>query len=732
MAYEFDTKLDLQTIMESPNVAELLSEEDCKYVGRAALEGYQEDLDSRKEGGWEKRTDEAMKLALQISEGKNFPWQGCSNVKFPLITVASMYYAARAYSTLVDRTDLVTCGVYGPDPDGQKTARAQRIGEHMTWQNIRQDKCWEEEHDKAFLVQPIAGDAFIKRVFDPVCGHLVTKLITPKNFVVNYWTRDLESSPRYTEVYDLYDRDIRERELDGRFCTPDKPITQTEPEEDALTQTQDERTGLKPPPLSIYTPYETGEQYCWWDLDNDGYPEPYIITFDIGTGFVRRMVARFLPSGVKRRGGEVQRIEPIEVYTRLPFIPSPDGGFYSLGFGHLLGPINESVNTAINQLFDAGTMSTLGGGFFGRGVKNRAGPFTMRPFEFYPLDGTGDDIRKSVMSLPVKEPSQVLLQLAMFLIGYGERIASANDMQVGENPGQNTPAETARTMNENGQRVYSAIYKRTWRAMGEEYCQQYNLNQLHLAHTEDYINITSGKGAMIRRDDYVGPALEIIPSADPYVISDAQRVQQATMLVQAAGSLPGFNRYEVQSRWLCALKVPARDKVMPPPMQQGPNGQMVPAQDFPPPPPPPQTITAQANLLKAQTGQAKQQFDAQQAHAQLMMDIRESIAKINNLNAQAELYLAQTKETEAEPAIKLIYAEIESENSRKDRLVQMAQIISDHMIAREANASGATGSNGAGMVPVAQPPTNAGVLGALGGASGGGQGGLGGGPVPIQ
>ena len=743
--YEYDIKIAFDDLMHAPNVAEMLTEEQCAYVGRVAKEGYEEDLESRTAGGWDKKSEQAYKLALQVTEQKTFPWQGASNVKFPLITVASMYYAARAYATLIDRSDLVTCGVYGPDPTGEKTARAERIGEHMTWQNIRQDKYWEEAHDKGFLMQAIAGDAFIKRTFDPVARHICTKLVTPANFVINYWSRDLESSPRYTEVFELSDNDIRERELDGRYCQPDRdtgvyggdgdddeddtpkiPKSDDAGEEQRLVSAQNQRQGLIPPPLGHTTPYQTGEQYCWWDFDDDGYAEPYIVTFDIATGYVRRIVARFLPSGVKKtRDGRIQRIDPVCVYYRLPFIPSPDGGFYNLGLGHLLGPINESVNTAINQLFDAGTMATLGGGFFGRGMKNRGGPFTMRPYEFYPIDAPGDDIHKQVMLFPVREPSQTLFELAMFLINYGERIASANEIQVGENPGQNTPAETMRTMNENGSRVYSAIYKRTWRAMGEGYCMQYDLNQLHLPESEDFIRISTGRGAMIQRTDYMGDALEIIPSADPYVISDAQRSQKNLMLLQMANQMPGFNRYKTQLRVLQDMKIPAIDEIMPPPMQQNPQtGQMMPAQDFPPPPPPPQAIQAQAKMMQAQTGQQKQQADMLALKIQLLNEVQESRAKVQELQARASLEIAQSKSEYAEPFIKMIYAEIEAEGARGDRLLKAAEMIStvrenalDRQLERESNAAGGAGNVGAGMATAMPQPSNADVLSLANGAT---------------
>src|SRR5262249_42539777 len=145
---------------------------------------------------------------------------------------------------------------------------------------------------------------------------------------------------------------------------------------------------------------------------------------------------------------------------------------------------------------------------------------------------------------------------------------------------------TMRTLDQNGSRVYSGIYKRMWEAMSDGYCQQYELNALHLPDMENFVDLTTGKGAMIRQIDYQGPLLDIVPSADPYVISDAQKIQRDLMLINAANTLPGFNRYETQAQWLKDMKVPNQDRVMPPPMQQGPDGQMVRLPDYQPPPNP--------------------------------------------------------------------------------------------------------------------------------------------------
>ena len=61
--------------------------------------------------------------------------------------------------------------------------------------------------------------------------------------------------------------------------------------------------------------------------------------------------------------GKITSIEPYQYYTKYGFIPNPDGGFYDVGFGLLLGPINETINTVINQLLDSGALSNIQGGF---------------------------------------------------------------------------------------------------------------------------------------------------------------------------------------------------------------------------------------------------------------------------------------------------------------------------------------------------------------------------------
>ena len=228
---------------------------------------------------------DAEDLALQVSEPKTYPWPNAANVKFPLITIAAMQFAARAYPALVKSPDLVKYRVQGKD-DGTKAARSERVSAHMSYQLLEEDEPWEEHHDRLLLVLPIVGCAFKKSYYDKTKGHNCSTLVLPKNLVVNYYAKSIECE-RKTEVFQLSPREIKERELRAIFNAvelPPAPIEQSP---------EDKRQGLTPPFDDKDRPRTLLEQHCYLDLDEDGYKEPYVVTLDKSSGKVLRIVSRW-------------------------------------------------------------------------------------------------------------------------------------------------------------------------------------------------------------------------------------------------------------------------------------------------------------------------------------------------------------------------------------------------------------------------------------------------------
>lgn len=557
---ELETKLDLKKVVKSKNLAEDLSELDRTKIANLVWDEWFIDQTSRYD--WEQKTAEAMKLALQVMEEKSFPWSGASNVKFPLVTIAALQYSARAYPALIPSNKIVQARVVSDDPTGQAQARADRIENYMSFQVLEEDEDWEEEMDKALISQAIVGCAFKKTYFDAVKGHNESEHVLAKDLYIPYFAKSLDSASRITQILyysknEILEKQRRELFSDCKFRQPTVSL------DDPIMEAEQEAQGVNAPSNDLSAPYELLEQHRYLDLDGDGFEEPYVVTIKKDTKELLRIVARFLSSNVTySKDKEVIYIKPDQYFTKYSFIPSPDGGIYDLGFGVLLGPLNESINTILNQLVDAGTLSNTAGGFLGRGVKFRSGDNSFRPFEWKRCDSTGDDLRKGVFPLPVREPSNVLFQLLSLLIDYGNRIGMATDPMVGENPGQNTPAETSRNMLQEGQRIFSAIFKRTYRGLKEEFRKLYKLNGIYLNSSHNYYSLITGQNAKVLQQDFWGEGKDVVPAADPNMVSDAQKMQQAQMILSRSDASPFYNKYQVEHNFLQAMKVQNIDAIL--------------------------------------------------------------------------------------------------------------------------------------------------------------------------
>ena len=688
--------LDKDTI-ESPNLCDRFTEQDLKSIATAVHDAFLSDVQSRE--GWVRRTEAAMDLAMQIQKDKNFPWPNCSNIAFPLVTVAAFQFHSRAYPALLPGDDLVKCRVIGPDPDGKKTERAEKVGNYMSWQLTEQDSCWEEQEDRALINVPIVGTAFKKSYFSSEKNHNVSELVLARDLVLNYWATSVESCPTKTHVIPLSRnqvfsrissrlfRDIREEAWYKDYAQ--QPSTTYSKSE------QDNRAGLTPPQSNAQTPFTFLEQHCSFDLDGDGYEEPYIITIEQSSLSLVRIVCRFSEEDILRDDkGNLIQIRAEEYFTKIPFIPSPDGGIMDIGFGVLLGPLNESVNTAINQLFDAGTINNTAGGFLGRGAKIRGGVYSFSPFEWNRVDSTGDDLRKSVIPLPTREPSNVMFQLLTLLIEYTEKISGAVDIITGGNPGQNTPAQTSQTMVEQGQKVYSAIFKRIWRSMKEEFQKLYVLNGKYLSSEAVYYG---GSSSYVTKADFQNTPDAIAPVADKNILSDSQKFVQASALMNIGKNNPLYDQDVLNKRFLSALKVTDIETLY------------IGTEKAPKPGP---SEKIQIEMLKVQIQQSNLEWKKLQYISSLLEQRKLNEAKIISLYAEAALAEKQAGGVEAGNQIAAFQARIDA-----------IKMVND-MMGQQINSMG--GSNGAqqpaGSTDQGDAGGGEGTIPAMAGASSDGNG----------
>lgn len=564
---ELRTRLNLDKILGSANLAEKLHDEDLEKIGYYCHDGYENDLCSR--AGWEDKLDEWMELAMQAQEHKTFPWPGAANIKYPLITTAAMQFSARAYAALLPGTNLVKGRVIGEDPMGEKHETAVRIGKHMSYQLLEEMPDWEEQMDRLLFSLPIVGCMFKKTYFDSVKGHNVSEIIYPKELVVNYFAKSLDDAQRISHSLYMSENDVYERQANGLYLDVELEKCIEKVDE----KVSEDIVGIEKPRKPDQTlPYNVIEQHCWMDLDGDGYKEPYIVTFDFNSKNVLRIVARFTEDGIKNNEkGDLQSIEALQYFSKFSFIPSPDGSFYDIGFGVLLGPINDTINTLINQLIDAGTLSNLQSGFISNGIRIKGGDRNFVPGEWKVANSSGDDLRKGLVPLPVREPSQVLFSLLGTMIQSGERLSSVTEIMTGDVPGQNTKATVAMAAIEQGMKVFSSIYKRIHRSLSKEYKLLFKLNHLYLAEEQYFTVLDVGQeiASKIRLEDYNPEGVNVIPASDPSIATEEQKL----MKVQALGELAAaglINPQEYARRYVEATEQPDQAALLEMP-EKGPS-----------------------------------------------------------------------------------------------------------------------------------------------------------------
>lgn len=550
-----ELKAQFEKYTSSTNLCEEYDEDDLVEIGQRIIEWFDDDEESRSD--WKNRNEAWLKLATQVMEKKTYPWPNSANVKYPLLTTAAMQFAARAYPALVPGPNLVAGLVIGKDEGGKKQETAQRVGYHMSYQLLHEMPGWEEDMDRLCLTLPISGVLFKKTYYNNLKKKNCSELIHPENLVIDYYAKSLDDATRISHIIYLTKNQVRERINRGTFCEVEmgEPQVLSQP-----SDAKDQIDGKREPKVSPATPYKFIECHCSWDMDEDGYDEPYIVTVEYNSKKVVRIVTRFDIDGVEldtdEKGKEkLIKIEPVQYFTKFGFIPNPDGSIYDLGFGLLLGGINETINTLTNQLLDAGSINNLQSGFLGRGIRVRSGQSRFQPGEWKPVDFTGDDIKKHIFPLPTKEPSDVLFKLLETLVTSGKELASVAEIFVGKMPGQNTPATTTMATIEQGLKVFTAIYKRIFRALGQEYEKLFRLNSLHMD-DKVYFTINSLQGPQSQeayKVDYDPEAIAIKPNADPNIVSSAQKL----MKVQAMGpllSLQTISPQEYTKRFLEAIE----------------------------------------------------------------------------------------------------------------------------------------------------------------------------------
>ncbi len=532
-----------------PNIADMFSGDTLMEVGRNVTDGYQADLDSMSE--WSGFVGRGMKLVKQEKEAKSTPWEGASNFKSPILMQAALKFSDRASTELLRQEDIVKTAIIGRDPEGAKEDQANRVAEYSNYQlNIEMEE-WRDEHEKLLYKMPYDGCVFKKTFFDSRLGRPVSNVITYPNFIVNNNADSITRLRRFSETFELSKNEVLERQRQGIWLD-DAEINFGSSSEDSEADEQAE--------ADKFTTFI--EQQGYFDLDGDGYEEPYTFVVQLNSSTVVRIIPRFEPFDVlikdeknsraaklssligsdgelpKTSGDrEVVRIKPINTITKYGFLRDPEGGFLDVGYSYILGALTAGINATTNQLVDAGTLANRQGGWLAKGFRRKMGNSSFKPGEWKQTGISAIDLRNGIQPLPVKEPSPTLFSLMQFMIQGAQELSASADLT--QALGANAPATTTLALVQEQQQSAGAIILRIYRAMSSEFKKLFELNSKFLD-PEEYREILDDPKANFEQD-FDLRKMNIVPVANPEISSKIQRIQQAqaelsqVQLVAAAG-----------------------------------------------------------------------------------------------------------------------------------------------------------------------------------------------------
>jgi hypothetical protein len=400
---------------------------------------------------------------------------------------------------------------------------------------------------------------------------VVSKFVPADELVVPYTATSLDDAESVIHVIKMSENELRKQQVNGFYVdvelAPPSNTTQNDVEKKERELDGTKKSG-KPEP--IYTLLE-----CHVNLDLEGFEDvgadnqptgiklPYIVTVEEGSRTVLSIRRNYAPNDLKKN--------KIQYFVHFKFLPGL--GFYGFGLIHMIGGLSRTATTALRQLLDAGTLANLPAGFKQRGVRVRDEAAPIQPGEFKDVDAPGGSLRDAFFPLPYKEPSPTLLQLLGVVVQAGQRFASIADMQMGETK-QNAAVGTTIALLERGSRVMSAIHKRCYAAMKDEFKILAKVVAQYLPPEYPY-DVVGGQ-RNVKQADF-DDRIDVVPVADPNIFSMSQRITMAQTELQLATSQPQLhNLYQVYRNMYEAIGVKNVDAILPPP---APNAPMDPSME---------------------------------------------------------------------------------------------------------------------------------------------------------
>jgi hypothetical protein len=532
------------------NLAEYMSEGELTEIAGDLIGDFEDDISARKD--WIQTYVDGLELLGMKIEERTEPWEGACGVYHPLLSEALVKFQSETIMETFPAAGPVKTVMIGKETPEKKDA-AQRVQDDMNYQLTDVMVEYRPEHERMIWGLGLAGNAFKKVYFDPALDRQVSMFIPAEDIVVPYGASSLQSSPRVTHVmrktenevkrlqFAGFYRDVELQEPSGALDEVEKKIA----EKMGFRATSDDRYKLLEMHVDLDLPgYEDKE-----DGKPTGIALPYVITIEKGTQKVLSIRRNWRP--------EDETKQKRNHFVHYGYVPG--FGFYCFGLIHLVGAFAKSGTSLIRQLVDAGTLSNLPGGFKTRGLRVKGDDTPISPGEFRDVDVPSGAIKDNLMTLPYKEPSQVLYSLLGTIVEEGRRFASAGDMKVAD-MSANAPVGTTLAILERTLKVMSAVQARIHYSMKQELGL---LKDIIRDYTPEEYNYEPEEGSRkAKKSDY--DMVTVIPVSDPNAATMAQKIVQYQAVLQLAQNAPQiYNLPQLHRQMLDVLGIRNAQKLIP-------------------------------------------------------------------------------------------------------------------------------------------------------------------------
>lgn len=510
---------DLKKVPHYDNLAEVMSEEELSEVSCCVMEAFEADLSGRTD--WEESLAEGIGLLGIKMEERTKPWVGAAGVHDPILMEAVVRFQSQAIMEIFPPAGPAKTRIQGKE-DSDKKARALRMQDEINYQLTTVVKDYRAETERLLFSLGLTGAAFRKIYYDPARKAPCAKFVPAEDFVIPYGDSTLSTAERFTHVLRLTKNQLKRYQASGLYR---KDVDLDEPGEaipSEVKEKESEAIGIEPtaPHTDRYTVLE---MHVDLDIEDGEYDYPYVVCVDKASGKVLSIRRNW------REGDENHNRRSWFVgYEYIPGI-----GPYGLGLVHIIGSVAKGATAMLRQLIDAGTLAVLPGGLKAKGLRIKGDDTPIRPGEFRDVDIAMGKVQDSIMTLPYKEPSAVVMQLRRELVEDGRRVGSIADADVGDMTSE-APVGTTLALLERAQKVMSAVQARLHASLAQELQLIAEIIRDDMDPKYNY----DGLGEFDRRADFAASGVEIIPVSDPGASTMSQRVVQHQAAMQMASQAP--------------------------------------------------------------------------------------------------------------------------------------------------------------------------------------------------